>query len=51
MNEKKENMVGVLVISIHLCSHLIHVPRAKTVVFIEENCKKRISISHILEGN
>ena len=48
--KKRKDMIGVLVISILLRSHLIDVPRAHTV-FLEEDCKKKISISHILEGN
>jgi len=43
MNEKKEYMIDVLIIRVPLCSHLI--------VFLEEDCKKKISISHLLEGN
>jgi len=44
-------MVGVLVIRVvPLCSHPIDILGAQTV-FLEEDDKKRISISHILEGN
>ena len=50
MNEKREDMVGVLVTLVPLCSHPIDILGAQTV-FLEENCKKRISISHLLEGN
>jgi len=51
MNEKKrENIIGVLVIHIPLCSHPIDILGAQTV-FLEKDRKKRISISHILEGN
>jgi len=51
INKKRENMVGVLVIRVPpLCSHSIDILGARTV-FIEEECKKRISISHFLEGN
>ena len=52
MNEKKrEDMIDVLVIRVPLCSHhLIDILGAQTV-FLEEDCKKRISISHFLEGN
>ena len=51
MNEKKEkNMIGVLVIHVPLHSDPIDVPQFHTV-FLEEDCKNRISISHILEEN
>ena len=51
MNEKKrEDMVDVLVIRVPLCSHSIDILGAQ-MVFLEEVCKKRISISHLLEGN
>ena len=51
MNEKKrENMISVLVIRVPLCSHPIDILGSQTV-FLEEDCKKRISISHLLEGN
>ena len=43
-------MIGVLVIRVSLRSDPIDVPRAQTV-FLEEDGKKRISISHNLEGN
>jgi len=42
-------MIDVLVIRILLCSHPIDILGVE--VFLEEECKKRISISHILEGN
>ena len=45
MNEKRENMIGVLVIRVPLCSHPIDI--SGTEVFLEEDYKKRISISHI----
>ena len=51
MNEKKEDMVGVLVIRVPLCSHPIDILGGAQTVFLEEDCKKRISISHLLEGN
>ena len=41
-------MVGVLVIRVPLCSHPIDILKA---VFLDEDCKKKISISHLLEGN
>ena len=52
MNEKKKKryMIGVLVIRVPLRSDPIDVPQSHTV-FLEEDCKKRISISHLLEGN
>jgi len=51
MNEKKrKNMIGVLVIRVLLRSDPIDVSQSHTV-FLEEDCKKRISISHFLEGN
>ena len=51
MNEKKrKKMVGVLVMRIPQCSHPINILGAQTV-FLEKDCKKRISISHLLEGN
>jgi len=43
-------MVGVLVIRVSLYSHPIDILGAQTV-FLEEDCKKIISISHLLEGN
>ena len=54
MNEKKrKDMVGVLVIRVLLCSHPIDILGAQTVFLDlkEYECKKRISISHILEWN
>ena len=51
MNEKKKDMVDVLVIRIPLCSHPIDILGVQTVFLEEEECKKRISISHLLEGN
>ena len=51
MNEKKrEDMIGMLVIRVPLCSHPIDILGAQTV-FLEEDYKKRISIYHLLEGN
>ena len=51
MNEKKrEDIVGVLVIRVPLCSHPINILGVQTV-FLEKDYKKRISISHLLEGN
>jgi len=51
MKKKREDMVGVLVIHVvPLCSHLIDILGAQTM-FLEEDGKKKISISHILEGN
>ena len=41
-------MIGVLVIRVPLYSHPIDILAA---VFFEEDCKKKISISHLLEGN
>ena len=38
MNKKRENIIGMLVIRVFLCSHPI-------------DCKKKILISHILRGN
>jgi len=43
-------MIGVLVIRIPLRSDTIDVPQSHTV-FLEEDYKKRISISYLLEGN
>jgi len=48
--KKKEDMVGVLVIRVSLSSHPIDILGVKAV-FLEEDCKKRISISYLLEGN
>ena len=48
--KKREDMVGVLVTRVPLCSHLIDILGAQTV-FLEKDCKKRMSISHLLEGN
>jgi len=39
-------MIGVLVIRVLLCSNPIDGPQFHTV-FIEEDCKKRILISHL----
>jgi len=51
MNEKKrKDMIGVLIIHVLLRSHPIDVPWGQ-MVFFEEDSKKRISISHLLEGN
>jgi len=52
MNEKKrENMVGVLVICVPLCSHPIDILGVHAV-FLREHRKQRISISHhLLEEN
>ena len=47
---KREDMVGVLVIFVSVCSHSIDIYGAKTV-FLEKDCKKRILISHILKEN
>ena len=47
---KKKDMVGVLVICISLCSHPIDILGAQ-MVFLEQDGKKRISISHLLKGN
>jgi len=41
-------MIDVLIIRVPPCSHPIDVARA---LFLEEDGKKRISISHFLEGN
>jgi len=49
MNEKKY-MIGVLVIRVPLCSDSIDVLQFHTVS-LEEDGKKRISISHLLEEN
>ena len=43
-------MIGVLVIRVSLRLDPIDVPQSYAV-FLEEDFKKRISISHILEGN
>ena len=43
-------MIDVLVICIPLYLHPIDILRAKTV-FLEKDCKKRISISYLLERN
>ena len=50
MNEKKrKDMIGV--IHVPLCSDpIIDVSQSHTV-FLKEDCKKRIPISHLLEGN
>jgi len=48
--KKREDMIGMLVLRVPLRSHSIDVPRAQTV-FCGEDCKKRILISHLLEGN
>ena len=51
MKKKRENMVGVLMIHVSECLHPINILRVQTVVFLEEDCTKRNSISHLLEGN
>jgi len=43
-------MIGVLVIRVPLHSDPIDISQSHAV-FLEEDCKKRISISHLLEGN
>jgi len=43
-------MIGVLVIRVPLCSHPINILKVQTV-FLEEDYKKKISISHLLEEN
>jgi len=48
--KKRKNMICVLVIRVPLRSDPIDVPQSHTV-FLEEDCKKRILISHLLEGN
>ena len=48
--KKRKNMICVLVIRVPLRSDSIDVPQSHTV-FLEEDCKKRILISHLLEGN
>ena len=49
--KKREDMIDVLVIRVPpLCSHSIDILRVK-IIFLEEDCKKRISISHLLERN
>jgi len=48
--KKEEDMIGVLVIRVPLHSHPVYVPRAQTV-FLEEDSKKWISISHLLKEN
>ena len=47
--KKRKNMVDVLVIRVPLCSHPIDVVEVQTV-FIGD-CKKKISISHLLKEN
>ena len=47
---EKKDMIDVLVIHVPLHSDSINVPESHTV-FVEENGKKKISISHFLEGN
>ena len=49
MNEKKEDMVSVLVIRVPLCSHPIDILEAQKV-FLEKD-RKIISIFHLLEEN
>ena len=44
-------MIGVLVIRVPLCSHPIDILGGVKTMFLEEDGKKRISISHLLEGN
>ena len=47
---KKRDMIGVLVIRVLLRSDPIDVPQSH-MVFLEEDGKKRILISHLLIGN
>ena len=50
MNEKKwKDIIDMLVIHVPLRSYSIDVPRVQTVFL--EDCKKKISISHILKKN
>ena len=48
--KKRKDMIGVLVIRVPLRSDPIDVPQSHTV-FLEEDCKKRILVSHLLERN
>ena len=48
--KKREDMIGMLIIRVTLCSYPIDILGAQTV-FVEEDCKKIISISHLWEGN
>jgi len=52
MNEKKERKYDwcTSYTCVPLYSYLIDILGAQTV-FLKEDCKKRISISHLLEGN
>jgi len=50
MNEKRKDMISVLVIRVPLCSDSIDVPQSHKM-FLEEEFKKRISIFHLLEEN
>ena len=45
--KKREDIIGGLVIRVSLCSHPIDILGSQTV-FLEEDCKKRISISYLL---
>jgi len=50
MKKERENIIGVLVIRVSLYSHPIDILGVQTM-FLEEDYKKKISISHLLEGN
>jgi len=49
MKKKRKNMIDVVVISVPLCSEVRSM--FHNVMFLEEDRKKRISISHLLKGN
>ena len=44
-------MIGVLIIHVPPRSHPIDVPRDQAIFLVAGDCKKKIFISHILEGN
>jgi len=51
MKEKeRKDMIVLLVMRVPLCSDPIDIPQSHTL-FLGEDFKKRISISHLLEGN
>ena len=50
MNEKKKKRYGWWASYMCSCSHPIDILRAQTV-FLEEDCKTKISIPHLLQRN
>ena len=50
MNEQKRKYDWCVSYTCFICSHPIYILGVETLL-LEEDCKKIISISHLLEGN